>query len=418
MSVISGPNFINSGIVLHLDASNLNSYDSTENLFTNSNDFTTATWIAQPLTTSVVANTATIEAPNGTLTAWKVTATSTSSYFSIFRSVAITSNTNYSYSLHVKSAEMTSGSLTIYTTANNTVNFNLTNKTMTLLSTPDPNFTLNSYVLTDVENGWSRVSMNFRHSIDGTYQFKYNLPDNTTTGSGFYIWGAQIEKNNSASTYVATTSTIKTRGTSWRDLSGKNYHATLYNTPGFLNGSLQFRSSSNQYAISSFDEGVLKATNKLGSWTIEVLFNHAAVALTSESMLAGRSGCHGGIYQYNDNSLRHAIKTTETSCWTGALETTVGNLTTSSSYHTVMVYNSGVTNHYLNGSLVGTTVFNTSTYNITGYDNSFHIGGIYINPSVRYMTNSNVSLVKCYSRALTGVEVALNFNACRSRVGI
>jgi hypothetical protein len=83
-----------------------------------------------------------------------------------------------------------------------------------------------------------------------------------------------------------------------------------------------------------------------------------------------------------------------------------------------MVYNSGVTNHYLNGSLVGTTVFNTSTYNITGYDNSFHIGGIYINPSVRYMTNSNVSLVKCYSRALTGVEVALNFNACRSRVGI
>lgn len=200
-------------------------------------------------------------------------------------------------------------------------------------------------------------------------------------------------------------------GTTWFDLSGKGYNATLFNSPVFSNKSLQFRAASSTYATATFNENVLKQANENGEWSIEAFFKQISPSSTSECMVAGRSGCHGGIYIYNDNTLKHAIKTTEVSCWTGAINTTVVTMVDNEYYHSTMVYKNGTVYHYVNGQQVGSTVFDKNTYNISNYSDTFFIGGI----SGRF-PNIDLISVKCFNRALNSNEVVKNFEAVKGRM--
>lgn len=204
-------------------------------------------------------------------------------------------------------------------------------------------------------------------------------------------------------------------GTTWTDLSGKGYNATLFNTPSFSNNTLQFRVASSQYASCSFDEGIMKSTNNTGSWTIESAFKYISAPTISEAVVAGRQGCHGGIYINTDNTLQHAIKTDQ--CWTGASIVTATTMSINTWYHTMMVYSNGVTYTYLNGVFINSGSINLGTYTIGSYPNTFWIGGIFTG-ATNYYTNTDLSFVKCYNRALTASEVQQNFNATRGRFGI
>jgi hypothetical protein len=203
-------------------------------------------------------------------------------------------------------------------------------------------------------------------------------------------------------------------GNSWYDLSGNNYHATLYNSPIFSSNTIQFRSVSNQYAISTFDEGLLKGANKTGAFTIEAVFKQISASSTNESFIAGRLGCHGGIYVNTDNTLQHAIKTDQ--CWTGASVVTAATMTYGDYYHTTMVYSNGITTSYLNGLYVGTATMNIATYTFAGYSNSFMMGGSAA--AGFYQTNTDIASIKCYKKALSTNEVYANFTAVRGRYGL
>lgn len=196
------------------------------------------------------------------------------------------------------------------------------------------------------------------------------------------------------------------------DLSGKGYTATLRNSPSYANRTLQFRSSSTQYATCSFNEGVLTSANNNGSWTIETWFKYVSPPPGGESIVAGRAGCHGGIYLNNNNTLDHAIKTDQ--CWTGASIVTAATVSTGSWYCSTMVYNNGTTFSYTNGIYVSSATLNLSLYSIHGYGNTFYIGGI----PTTFCTNTDIGIVKCYNTALTPSQIVENFNAMRGRYGI
>ena len=225
--------------------------------------------------------------------------------------------------------------------------------------------------------------------------------------------------NDSADDEFSVLGWFSSRNTSPRssnvitDMTGRSNNGTLANVPIYSNGTLQFRVASSQYATCTFDEGVMKNTNNTGSWTIETAFKYIGAPTIGEAVVAGRAGCHGGIYIDTDNNLQHAIKTDQ--CWTGASIVTVTTMTAGNWYHTTMVYNNGVTYTYLNGVYVNTASINLGTYSIFGYNNTFYIGGI---PGGSYFTNIDLSFVKCYNRALTAAEVRQNFNATRSRYSI
>jgi hypothetical protein len=204
-------------------------------------------------------------------------------------------------------------------------------------------------------------------------------------------------------------------GATWFDLSGKGYNATLFNTPTFVNNTLQFRVASLNYATCSFNEGLLKNTNETGNWTIESAFKYVTAPTTSEAVVAGRQGCHGGIYINTNNTLQHAIKTNE--CWTGHTAVTASTMTDGNWYHTTMVYSNGTTFTYLNGVYINSGSINLTTYDIFNYSNTFWIGGI-DTAGTDYFTNIDLSLVKCYNRALTAAEILQNYRATKSRFGL
>jgi hypothetical protein len=208
-------------------------------------------------------------------------------------------------------------------------------------------------------------------------------------------------------------------GPTWYDLSGNNYNATIYNSPNFSNGYLQFRSATtnSKYATTTFDEGVLRTGNQTGQWTIETVFKYISTPSSSEAVVAGRAGCHGGIYLYTDATLYQAIKTDQ--CWTGAVNTYVNSLSANIIYHSVMTYNNGTVRHYLNGRKnVTDSTLNLSLYSIYGYSTTFYIGGIpYGNPEL-YCTNTDIAIVRCYKKQLTDAEVLQNYNMTKTKFNI
>jgi hypothetical protein len=199
-------------------------------------------------------------------------------------------------------------------------------------------------------------------------------------------------------------------------LSGKNNHAIVYKTPGFLNGAIQFRSTTGQHAISTFNEGVLKASNLSGNWTLESVFRNISAPNSPESFIIGRAGCHGGIYCYPsgvNSVLYHAIKTS--SCWTGAANRIITTLVPGQYVHTVMTYSNGVIRSYINGVYASTTIYDYATYGMAGYSDLMYIGG---NSGGSYCTNTDISIIKAYNKELTATEVLRNFNATKSRYGL
>ena len=208
-------------------------------------------------------------------------------------------------------------------------------------------------------------------------------------------------------------------GNTWYDVSGKNYHATLFNSPTYSPGFIKFRSATtnSQYATTSFDEGVLKTANETGQWTIEAIFKYISAPTSNEAVVAGRQGCHGGIYLWTDPSIYHAIKTDQ--CWTGAVNTYVNSLTVNSIYHSTMTYNNGTVKHYLNGvTAVADSTFDKTTYDIYGYNNTFFIAGIPLSNPELYATNIDLSVVRVYNKALSTSDVLQNYNATKTRFGL
>jgi len=208
-------------------------------------------------------------------------------------------------------------------------------------------------------------------------------------------------------------------GNTWFDVSGKNYHATLFNSPTYSPGFIKFRSATtnSQYATTSFDEGVLKSTNETGQWTIEAIFKYISAPTSVEAMVAGRAGCHGGIYLWDTPAIYHAIKTN--SCWTGAVNTYVNTLSVNVIYHSVMTYNNGTVKHYLNGATaVADSTFDKTTYDFYAYGDLFYIAGIPSGNPEAYVTNIDLSIVRAYNKSLSATEILQNYSTTKTRFGL
>jgi len=409
MSCFAGPNIISSGLVLHLDAANSRSYDSAENLFTNSNDFTTATWLVQEFSNSAAFTTSTIIAPDNTITGTKAYITTASSFYSIYRSATISSGTNYAYSIYFRPAEITQGSMTIYTTANNTINFNLSTNLITGSIIPDPNFTLVSSIITPVDNSWSRVSFNFRHNTSGLYQFKYNLNNNLIVNNGFYVWGAQLESNINAGPYYLTTNTIKLRSTTWSDLSTTSNNGTLVTGPGFSFanlGGLNFDGVDDHITFGSNPT----LTDKI---TVEVWVKLSnPQGPNSQGLILGRESSYRLLYSFG--SIDWVCATTNNAWYTtGTFITATSINPFTDTLHIVGTYDGTNNKLYINGTL------RTTGENISG--NILTNGNYFLARTIAGNIDYGQGIIyshKIYNRPLSAAEIAQNFNSIRSRFGL
>jgi hypothetical protein len=186
------------------------------NLVTYSEDFSNGAW-ATGTTLTIAANATT--APDGTLTADSLTRTSTSAAENNIRFTSSQNNsTPYSFSVCAKHS---SGSGKLYvrniavdsSTTNGVVQFDL--EAGTISYTYGSTYS-SSASMVSLGNGWYRCSIagTTVASIGGLNLLDIGVTDGTTavggvSGQSVFVWGAQLRRTPSDSTYLSTTTAAR-----------------------------------------------------------------------------------------------------------------------------------------------------------------------------------------------------------------
>ena len=206
--------------------------ESRANLLTYSEQFDNPAWTKS----GVVISADTTAAPDGTQTSDTFTDTTANTGHLAFESVStITSGTTYTLSVFAKASSATviqvlgrSGTMGLNVWAN----FNLSNGTIGSVGSST------TASITDFGGGWYRCIVTGTATGTGTGAFALSLTNNSTTalrsptyigtGTGTFIWGAQIEAGAFATSYIPTTTTSLTRNADVVTMTGTNF-SSWYN---------------------------------------------------------------------------------------------------------------------------------------------------------------------------------------------
>lgn len=208
---------------------------------------------------------------------------------------------------------------------------------------------------------------------------------------------------------AGNTSSYSGSGTTWTDLSGSGYNATLYNGPTFNSGnggSIVF-DGSNDYAqtanlTSVVSEKTLAAWCQLGSTT------------QSGGGLIGVMSTDGSIFDtivYNETGQGWGFGSNNffRTAWSGVSESS-----TSAWVYLAATYSNNLYKLYRNGVLIlTTTAYSLYTFNI---GINFIVGKRH--STVTGPLNAKIAKATVYNRALSALEIGTNFDALRGRYGL
>lgn len=415
MGLSHSPKIVTDGLVLCLDACNVKSYDKYENLVTYSQKFDDAIWNKNNC--SVIQND--IISPDNTLTAARITATVNDDVIVDNYYTATYNATPLTYSIFAKAGTYRYIAIQSYV--------NVWSKTLVFdLQTGNPiePFYPNdgrTWKIVSYPNGWYRCIVTYPANYYYYYRFRFALTNyvgpsdggidttnSPSVGQYIYVWGAQLERGTTATDYYATTSSLKNRGTTSYDLSGKSNNGTLTNGPAFDNNNL------GSFVFDGTDKyinGSLPTVGAGASVTIEAVIklNDVTLGTTKDIINQGRSGItfsYGMII--NGNNLRFRNSNSD-----HALSSPTA-LTTGVWYHLVLSSLGAVTTGYCNGISQGTAAVGVTTNSIADY----HISRRSSTSASEFM-NGNIALIRVYNnRAFTSAEVQQNFNALRGRFSL
>ena len=388
------------GLVLSLDAGNLKGFDDDENLALNSEAINS--WANNGNAISISANSQI--APNGTLTAdvLSQTAVTGASRWVSSMTRTYTAGVTYTLSIWLKKISGTDSQPTINLWVNGGTNQSvgtITTEWVRYSKSFTPASTISSNTFTGLNTGWNDTG----------------AANNFT----FAAWGFQVETSSSASPYYATAGSIKNRGTTLIDMTGRGNTGTLTNGPTYSSangGSLVF---------DGVDDYVTLPTNLLihetgNPFTFSIWFKTSSTGIilgqTNTSNPTAAAGYVPAIY-VGTNGLLY------TSCfWGGATsnKSVSSSSVNNGSWNNITVtFASNSQISYLNGVSYATLSKTQTQYTLTYY---YFLGsGKGVNwtnfPASPYC-NGNISNAVYYNRALTAQEIQQNFNALRGRFGI
>jgi hypothetical protein len=188
--------------------------ESRTNLLTYSAQFDNAVW--DKINVSVTANM--IVAPDGTLSGDQITTLSTANYI---REVGISTSSSPTLSVYAKAGTEIWLLIDCWSSSGAQAWFNLS--TGTLGTTAG---SVASSSITSVGNGWYRCSVTRTASglINTDIRIvQANGSTASTTGSYFYLWGAQLENGSFATSYIPTVASQVTRAADAASMTGTNF---------------------------------------------------------------------------------------------------------------------------------------------------------------------------------------------------
>jgi hypothetical protein len=203
-----------------------------------SEDFANAHWSKNQSTVSSNV----ISAPDGNLTGDKLITDSGLPNGQVFATVALTASTTFTFSCFAKAAEWSWVNLETRGPENLNVGawFNLSAGTVGTVSAGV------TASITPVGNGWYRCAVTRTTGTGATASrqriYSTNADNTLSTGdgtSGIYIWGAQLEANAFATSYIPTTTTALTRNADVASMTGTNFSSWYNASEGTVFGEYQ-----------------------------------------------------------------------------------------------------------------------------------------------------------------------------------
>jgi len=401
VGVYSGPEIINDGLVLALDAANSKGFDDDENLALNSEAINS--WGSNGNSISISANSQI--APDGTLTAdvLSQTAVTGASRWTSSMTRTYTAGVTYTLSIWLKKISGTDAQpgINLWVEGGTSQSVGtITTEWVRYSKSFTPASTISSNTFTGLNIGWNDTG----------------VANNFT----FSAWGFQVETGSSASPYYLTTGTAKTRGTTLIDMTGRGNSGTLTNGPtynssnggslvldgvddyalGTINGSIftgSFTQSAWIYKLNANQiwQGVFTNSSPATNYTYLMTFGNGSVAAPYNSVGANQVGI-------SDSGIFLDIGT-HTNRWLYIVMTKTGS--------TLNIY------CYKDGTLLqtsGTINWNGGNFATT---NNYEIGRHWAGGSIVPL-QGNIAQVQVYNRALTAAEVQQNYNATKSRYGL
>lgn len=428
MTVEAGPNTVSSSMVLSLDSSNYKSYNSSENLYTYSEDFSQSVWL-KGASVTVTANSGI--APDNTNTANKIVLdVGWAGQIPVYRSANTSALSTYTESFYVKAA----GWNYAYLWFDNGSGFGctleinlLTGATRNTRIGDNTYYTGFSTSVISVGNGWYRISITATMTASGTgVQFRI-YPSNvawvsgnfgTPSGivgdgvNGIYIWGGQFEKSNGMSKYTKTTTATITRATTISDLSPNLMSGTL--TGGHMytplnNGTVVLNGTSGYINIANFKNYFdFNSAFTISAWVNPS--NTSSVDVISTYSSASNDGIWLELATAS-NQVRFVSRNLGTAVFDLYSSETIG---TGTWKHIVATYDATTAKIYINGVQSVNTAAATTIFPIANLD--LFIGRI--DASLGRYLGGSIGPVNIYNRALSSAEVSQNFDAIRGRYGI
>ena len=235
---------------------------ATTNLITHSEEFDNAAWGKVDATISANA----VISPKGDLTADKLVESATTAFH--FTDFAVVLGANpYTFTCFMKSAERTSGSLFLSQSGNNGAVFDLDNGVVTSVSG-----TGNTASIEDYGNGWYRCSVTNDGTADVVNSVRIGVQNGAIASyvgdgtSGIYIWGAQLEEQSYATSYVPSLGTSGVRAAETASKTGLSSY--INSTEGVLYAEISALADDLTNRTISLSDGTTNNTVRLQYLTI------------------------------------------------------------------------------------------------------------------------------------------------------
>lgn len=402
MGFINNPRIVTDGLVLHLDAANMKSYDKYENLLTNSQLGTQVLNDYGAVTTSTDTTIANPFGGNDGVLKCTHTTNAAGGYFRWGRSLSLVSGSTYTFSYYFKNG-----------TVSNPFDQNAF-YIGTMINTYSPSFQeirISINTNTPVGNGWYRQTLTFTPSYNQTYNVIFNQANNQTPIGSYYLYGFQLEEGSTVTDYYETTTTAKTRSTTWLDMSGNGRNATKggSQSPSYP----QFKNDNNGIGYFNFSGGILSENYSRFDVSSPQMSQMTAMAWYRPTVAGGhvfrmsnsdyQIGPDGWTAGTNFNDVKIApnsngpVVAANLNKWNFA----------------AVSWDNQTAKGYLNGILQGQT---TRSSPVDIQAGTLRIGtrnDVYFSHFV-----GDIAIVKVYDTCLSETEIKQNFNALRGRFGI
>lgn len=400
--MFTGPNIVEEGLVLALDAANVKSFrgEPTTNTFSSTKDLNASPWVKEGAV-SISPNSAT--APDGTQTANTVTYASTGNLY-FYQTDRFTGaggflqGQTYTISIWAKGAVGGETFILAFQRRGDGTSTYSSTKTLT--------------------TEWVRYTFTKTLPSDSSHTSLWGL-FRGLLNSTFYVWHPQIEQKSSATRFTTgTRGTTVATGGGWADISGNDNHGTINNGASTSNdkttrGALTFDGTNDYISKTRVQYGITDP------WTVELIFKPT-------SQVSYWNGLFGGSLNQGGYWMFHSDQLTNYEGYSGDAGTRIkytgwsySNTFTVNQFHYLTITyspidsSSGTFNLYYNGTE------KTQSYNRTFYWShsldSRYIGGIAAEG--RYGAFA-IPLCREYSRTLTQNEVLQNYNSLKTRFGL